>query len=301
MATFAELGEEREVLTTQGPIRYRERGNGEPILFFHEWSANADTWRKVVPELSQRYRTIAPDWPYGTHEAPMLRDADLSPLGLARIAVEFLDELGVERATFVGSGGGTTIAYMTAAWHQERAARLLLGTGDAFEHFPAPKLLPYARLGAFPPTAFLFGHLRRIRPVRVRYYARVSKRLPAADDAMQSYCLPLARDRRVRRDLSRALRSIRSEYSIQAVERLRSWMGPAIVAWAPEDPTFPFSDGEKLAAMIPNARLVPIDDCYAYLGEDQPEKAISLLDDLMSQPAAPALDAREPAAVAAEL
>lgn len=210
MSRSPALGEPRQALTSQGPIKYRERGEGEPILLFHEWSTNADTWRKVVPELSTRYRMIAPDWPYGTHEAPMLPDADLSSPGLARIVIEFLDELGIEQATFA-CGGGTTVAYITAGWHPDRAARLFLGTGDALEHFPAPKLRPYARLGSIAPTAWAFAQVRRFRWAQRRYYDRVAKH-GVAPEAMESYCAPLARNRLARRDVRRALRGIRCEY-----------------------------------------------------------------------------------------
>jgi pimeloyl-ACP methyl ester carboxylesterase len=287
MSVSPALGEQRQALTSAGPIRYRESGEGEAIVLFHEWSTNADTWRKVVPELSGRYRLIAADWPYGTHEVPMVPEADLSSPGLARIVVEFLDELGLDQATFVGNGGGSTVASITAAWHPGRAGRLLLGTGDAFEHFPAPKLRPYARLGSFAPTAWAFTQVRRARWAQQRYYDRVSKR-GVAPEAMASYCEPLARSRLARRDVRRALRGIRCEYSIEAAERLRSFRGPAIVAWAREDRVFPFSDGEKLARMIPNARLEPVDDCYTYIAEDRPELLTQLIDELMAQPAAEA-------------
>lgn len=294
MAISSELGAAREVLTSQGPVRYRERGDGMPILLFHEWSTNADTWRKIVPELSERYRLIAPDWPYGTHDAPMLPDADLSSPGLGRIAVELLDELEIGSAVFAGSGGGSTVATITAGWHPDRAAGLLLGTGDALEHFPAPKLVPYARLGSLAPAAWAFAHARRLGWAQRRYYARVSKH-GVPREIMASYCLPLARNPLARRDLRRALRGIRSEYSVEAVERLRRYPGPAIVAWAPEDRIFPFSDGERLAEAIPNARLEPVDDCYSYLAEDRPDRAVELIDELMARVGAGAVPAAAPA------
>ena len=52
---------------SQGTIRYRERGEGEPIVFVHGLLVNGDLWRKVVPRLADRYRCIAPDWPLGSH------------------------------------------------------------------------------------------------------------------------------------------------------------------------------------------------------------------------------------------
>lgn len=37
--------------------------------------------------------------------------------------------------------------------------------------------------------------------------------------------------------------------------------------------------------MIPNARLETIDDSYVYVAEDQPERMIRLVDELMALPA----------------
>jgi pimeloyl-ACP methyl ester carboxylesterase len=42
------------------------------------------------------------------------------------------------------------------------------------------------------------------------------------------------------------------------------------MAWATEDRFFPFSDAEKLAALLPDGRLVPIHDSYTFTPIDQP-------------------------------
>jgi pimeloyl-ACP methyl ester carboxylesterase len=57
----------REARLTQGTIRYREEGIGEPLLFIHGLAVNGDLWRKVVPRLSKDFRCIVPDWPLGSH------------------------------------------------------------------------------------------------------------------------------------------------------------------------------------------------------------------------------------------
>jgi pimeloyl-ACP methyl ester carboxylesterase len=62
------------------------------------------------------------------------------------------------------------------------------------------------------------------------------------------------------------------------------------MAWATEDRFFPFSDAEKLAAMIPDARLVPIPDSYTFTALDQPavtaNAIVSFLRDTEQSPAA---------------
>jgi pimeloyl-ACP methyl ester carboxylesterase len=46
--------------------------------------------------------------------------------------------------------------------------------------------------------------------------------------------------------------------------------GPALVVWAAEDRLMPPEHGRRLAELLPDARLVEIDDSYTLIPEDQP-------------------------------
>ena len=282
MSISTELGTQSLALTSQGPVSYRERGAGEPILFLHEWSTNADTYRRTVDFFADRYRLIFPDWPYAIHEVPMNRDADLSTPGLARIINELMVELDLRDVTLVGTGGGSALATVVAARHPTRVARLMLWTGDALEHFPAPKLEKIARIASFRPTSWLFAHARRIPAVGNWYYGRTCKH-PLDEDVIRSYCEIPAKNPAARRDLRKAVGGIRSEYSVGAVEALRDFPGPVTVAWGPEDQIFPLEDGYRLSRMIESAELELVEDTYSYPGSDRPDRFVELIDDLMSQ------------------
>jgi pimeloyl-ACP methyl ester carboxylesterase len=65
MSLSADLGELKQIDLAQGTVRYRERGSGEPIVFIHGLLVNGDLWRKVVPQLADRFRCITPDLPRG--------------------------------------------------------------------------------------------------------------------------------------------------------------------------------------------------------------------------------------------
>src|SRR5689334_9762337 len=106
MSLSAALGEEREVRLGAGTIRYRERGQGRPVVFAHGFLTNADLWRNVVPPLAQEWRCIAPDWPLGSHTVAMERGADLTPHGVARLVAEFLAALDLEDVVLVGNDTG---------------------------------------------------------------------------------------------------------------------------------------------------------------------------------------------------
>src|SRR5919107_2714406 len=103
MSVAEALGRTQEVRLPQGVVRYRERGEGRPIVFLHGFVTNGDLWRKVVPALCEDYRCIAPDWPLGSHSVPMDPDADLSPPALATLIHEFLASLDLTDVVLVGN------------------------------------------------------------------------------------------------------------------------------------------------------------------------------------------------------
>ena len=110
MSISPQLGAQSEVRLSAGPIRYRERGEGDAIVFVHPMIVNGDMWRKVVPRLAERHRCIAPDWPLGGHEIAMRPDADLSPPGVGRIIAEFLEPRRLVLAEGMGQDEGTSAA-----------------------------------------------------------------------------------------------------------------------------------------------------------------------------------------------
>ena len=71
--------ESRSVDLAQGTIRYREAGEGEPIVFVHGYLVDGRLWNETAEHLAAEHRCILPDWPLGAHRLPMNADADLSP------------------------------------------------------------------------------------------------------------------------------------------------------------------------------------------------------------------------------
>ena len=110
----------REVDLSAGPIRYRDNGEGPPVVFVHGLLVDGDLWRKVTPHLEDRFRCIVPDWPLGSHTLPMRDGADLTPRGVARLIGEFLEALDLQDVTVVS----TTPATLSrrSSWPSGRSA-----------------------------------------------------------------------------------------------------------------------------------------------------------------------------------
>jgi pimeloyl-ACP methyl ester carboxylesterase len=275
-----------EVKIPQGTVRYRDSGEGPPIVFMHGLLVDGSLWRKVTPLLHDRYRCIVPDLPLGSHPVPLQPGADLSPPGLARIVSQFLEELELDDVTLVANDTGGAIAQITAANHPDRIGRLALTNCDAFENFLPPMFRPLQWSARVPGmlTAVMQG--MRLSPMRrlPMAYGRLIKR-DFRGAPTREWVTPFLSDPGVRRDTVKVLKGIDPKYTFEAAEKLRSFDRPAMLAWAIEDRFFKLSFAERLAETIPGARLERIEDSYTFVPEDQPERLAELVGSFAREPA----------------
>jgi pimeloyl-ACP methyl ester carboxylesterase len=279
----SELGEMREVGVSGGTLRAYVRGDGPALVFLHGLLVNANLWRKVVPRLAGQFRCLALDLPLGSHLMPM-PNADLTPTGLADLIPEAMDALGADGATVIGNDTGGGICQILAARRPDRVARLVLTSSDAFENFPPRffrNVLAPARFPALVPLAF--GALRMRAPRRLPIAFGWLTNKPIERDAEDSYALPALSRPDIRRDLARVVRGLGPRYTLEAAERLRSFDHPVLIAWSSDDRFFPPEHAERLAAILPNARLEWIDGARTFSPEDQPERLAELIADFIRQ------------------
>ena len=274
-----------EVHLSQGTIRYQEDGNGEPLLFVHGVVVNGDLWRKVVPRLSKDFRCIVPDWPLGSHEIPMSADADLTPPGLARLVVDFMDALGLETVTLVGNDTGGAICQLVATEYPDRVSRLVLTSCDLYDRFPPPAFKPLANLVKVPGATWLV-----VQSLRPRFTHRlpiafgwVTKRQPERE-VVDAWLRPGRSSGGVRRDLGKVFGSVDARYTIEAAEKLKSFDKPVLLAWASEDKLFPIEYARRLASELPNATIEEIPDSYTFIPEDQPELLAEVIGAFVRRP-----------------
>jgi pimeloyl-ACP methyl ester carboxylesterase len=274
-----------EAQLPQGRIRYHETGQGEPIVLVHGLLTNSQLWREVVPRLAADFRVIAPDWPLGSHELPLGPGADLSPPGVARLIADFLAALDLDGVTLVGNDTGGAMCQLVAVGHPQRLARLVLTPCDAYENFLPPAFRPLQVLARVPgATRATLNAMRSPRARRAPLaFGWVTKR---ADDALtRMWIEPALHNEEVRRDVTSLLKGIHSRYTLEAAARFAEFTKPVLIAWAPEDRFFKLRFGEQLARDFPDARLELIDDSYAFVPIDQPERTAELIAAFAREPA----------------
>ncbi|PXY31063.1 alpha/beta fold hydrolase [Prauserella muralis] len=271
------MGSVHEADLGSARIRYRDLGEGPPVVFVHGLLVNGLLWRKVAPAVADAgYRCLVPDWPLGSHEIPVPH-ADLSPPGVAALIARFLDVLDLTDVTVVANDTGGALSQILMANHPERLGRVVLTPSDSFERFFPPAFAALPRLARIPGADRVMTQaLRARRLLRATGLGWVAKH-PIRDDILDAYLLRCRRDPAIRHDLRRFLVGVHRRHTLAAAERLRGFPQPVLLAWAPEDKHFPMSLAHRLATTLPNAHLRTIADSYTFVPEDQPQQLTGLL------------------------
>lgn len=260
----------REIDLPAGRIRYREAGEGRPIVFVHGYLVDGRLWDGVVDRLADRCRCIAPDWPIGAQQVAMKPDADLSPYGIAAIIDSFLEALGLEDVTIVGNDSGGAMSQVLATRHPQRIGRLVLTNCDTHENFP-PGIFK-----TMPPLAKLPGGMALLAaPFRIPALARAAFRPfsknPIPAELVASWMAPGLHDPDVKRDVKKVTVGMNKRYTQEAAEKLQGTELPILLTWAPGDKLFPMKYPQRLAAET-GARLVEIPDARTFVPLDQPAR-----------------------------
>lgn len=278
-----------------GTIEYEDTSGSEPaIVFVHGVLMDNSVWRVVIRELAVDHRCVAPTLPLGAHLHHLRPGSDHSMRGIANLLVEFLERLDLNDVTLVVNDWGGPL--LSVAERPKRINRLVITTCEAFDNVMPGIAGRAALVSAFLPGSFFVNaHLMRIKALRRMPFAlgSLAKR-PIADDVFDRWMGPGRNQSAVRRDLIKYLRGARGYRRdlLSATEQLAAFDRPALVVWAKEDRDMPLEHGRKIAALIPNGRLVEMADSYALIPLDQPVLLATLIRQFVAEPAARQLTAK---------
>lgn len=132
-------------------LHYVRGGQGEPLVLLHGFGSTWYEWRKVMPELAERYTVIAPDLPgLGDSEVPA---GGFDKRTTAGYIHGLLQQLNLDQIYLVGHDIGLMVAFAYAAEYPEEVRQLVLLEApipdEAIYSFPA--LTPQG------PGAWQFG------------------------------------------------------------------------------------------------------------------------------------------------
>ena len=235
-------------------LHYQEAGDPKapPMILIHGFAASNLVWSKVFLDFAVAgYRVIAPDLPgYGYSGKPTHLDYTIA--SQAEMIVQFLKQLEIDRAVFLGSSYGAAVAATIALDHPALVEKLIM-VGAVNNNKPTRYLL--MRLFGSPIigdilSPLLVGSRRLLRLRMKRVYDRHSWVLD--ERRVDARHLPL-RTRGAHRAIIRTVRRWDAERVSREAHLLTQ---PTLLLWGDTDREVPLADGQRLHQAIPGSRFI---------------------------------------------
>lgn len=192
-STLAAWRQTGKVTTYRGrSIFYQTGGAGAALLCVHGFPTASWDWHAMWPELTARFRVIAPDMiGFGYSDKPV--DHDYSILDQATLHEELLRTLGVRRVHVLAHDYGDTVAQELLARHEERARRgddslsiasICFLNGGLFPETHRPRLVQRLLAG---PAGPLLSRLLGERSFGASLKAIFGKDTPPSDATLEAF------------------------------------------------------------------------------------------------------------------
>ncbi len=252
------------MVTDRGIVHYEAYGRGHPVILLHGWLESWDHWRGTMESLARTHRAYALDfWGFGDSGK---QDVGYAVRDYIEMVDQFMERLGIWRASFLGHSMGGTVSLGLALEHPNRVRRVAV-VGSPVQ---GEGLALFLRLAAR------------------RFWASLAYRLPGALPlGVRVFSPLLARDwktwyRMFERDFSRTTLesfhlSIASLYETDLSPRLGEIRMPTLGIYGQKDRIVDPDQGKVLARRVPNAELCHFDGSGHFPMLDEPERFYRVL------------------------
>jgi pimeloyl-ACP methyl ester carboxylesterase len=264
-------------------VAYRDVGaGGEALLLIHGMAGSSETWRAVIPQLSRKYRVVAPDLlGHGKSDKPR---GDYSLGAFAVWLRDLLDELGISRATVIGQSLGGGVAMQFVYQHPDYCQRLVLissgGLGPDVGWTLRLLSAPGAELilpAIAPPPVLTVGNKLR------SWFSAAGLQSPRGAEIWSAYSS--LSDGKTRQAFLRTLRSVVDPrgQAVSALNRLHLTSElPTMVIWGDQDRIIPVGHGYALHEARPGSRLEVLEGVGHFPHVERPSEVVDLLDDFIN-------------------
>jgi pimeloyl-ACP methyl ester carboxylesterase len=259
--------ERQFIKTPSGVIHIAVAGEGFPVLLLHQTPRSWDEYREVLPLLGRHFRAIAMDT-VGFGDSSALSPGEDSIEAWAAAALDLVAHLGLKRLAVVGHHTGAAIAVEMAAAAPERIAALVL---SACPYVDADRR---ARHGGKPvidevSPAEDGSHLLALWRMRQPFYP------PGNPSLLERFIVDALKAGALAGEGHRVVNRYVMEVRLPLVRC------PTVVIAPTADPhVYPLAG--KVAAAIPDCRVVEIKDAMVPLPDQMPEAFADAVDGFLA-------------------
>lgn len=253
-------------------VEYTDTGTGPAIVFVHGVYVTGAVWNDVVAALGDGFRCVVPTWPLGAHSTPT-EGADLRAEAATQRIVHFMEALELNDVTVIANdtGGGLVLSTLGhPALDTSRIARLVLTNCDSYEHFPPGSFAHIVKLCRSSPA--LGGAIMRLLATGTgqAFFLKTVCHTSPSKDRQREIFGAFATSAAARRDAVTVTASLDPALTLRAAPAIEAFDRPVTLAWGSEDELFPLDHAHRLRDAFPNATLIEIPDCSAFVMLDAP-------------------------------
>lgn len=248
-----------------GSTRYQVFGDEDDpsVVLVHSFNGFLESWSPNIESLTRAgYRVVAYDlWGRGLSDRPR---ADLDLPAFRKQLNAIIDHAGAKTVHLVGSSFGCVIASDYALHNPSRVEKLVLiaPAGWPRDGDRTSQLLSIPILGDLVFHYFGEGILKST----VEAYFYDSEAQHWAIDEWQEFARYPGYTRS-------ALSTLRHSPVLDYTEgwpKLGALGKPTLFIWGKQDVSFPFSNTERARALIPHAKIVPVEDAAHWVNVEKP-------------------------------
>jgi 3-oxoadipate enol-lactonase len=264
----------QQVDTVLGKVQIRTSGTGEAMMFWPSLLMTGDMWSAQAEHFSAAHQVILVDPP--GHGGSQKLTAPCTFTDCAKVIVDILDGLDLERTHFVGNSWGGMIGGTFAATYPDRIGSAVLMNCTASAAGARQKV----EYGFLLRVARLLGG---IRPPLTRSVLKAF--LGPTTFTSRPDVVAFVRDTVQAAELSSCSWAVRSVVPARPDQRalLARVRTPVLVVAGAEDATFPLPETAAMAEAIPGADMAVLDGVAHLAGLENPPLVNELIEEFVSR------------------
>jgi pimeloyl-ACP methyl ester carboxylesterase len=242
--------------------------DAQAVVLIHGFGSSLQTWDAWVAILNKGYRVVVLDLPGFGLSAPNPNGDYNIDTDIATV-LGVLDQLGIEKASFVGNSLGGKVAWNLAAAHPARVNKLVLISPDGFAQ-------PGIAYGEAPPVPAMMKALQYTLP---KFMLKSSLEPAFADPTKLTPAYVTRYYDNMLAPGGRVAMIARMEQGAvpDPVPILKTITAPTLVMWGEKDGLIPFANSADYMKALPNARLAALPNVGHVPQEEAPDSSAAIL------------------------
>jgi pimeloyl-ACP methyl ester carboxylesterase len=246
-------------------VHVEECGHGPPLLLLHGFAASTYSFHKLVPLLAGHFRVVAMDYyGFGYTERPRTPE-EFGINGQLELIRHVMKAKRMEPATVLGHSYGGTLALLLAESDRNLVERLvLISAASEFGDPPAWVRSPVTHWLGYAASRLLLPSSKRFREVQQRAYYRQEVLTPEVAEAYRARLLIKGLKDTYFAFTAGMSSGASPPLNLTGVEL------PVLVMGGRHDRIVPLESARRLAAALPDARLLVLEQSGHSAPEEEP-------------------------------